>query len=143
MSTRSTISVVLPDCSIRTVYCHFDGYLMGVGRTLLLHYDSQELAELITSFGSISVLSQRIEPIGDHTFNKPESGTCIFYARDRGDPILTKYFISKSDFNISNSHQDYNYVFYNDCWRVFMCDAGFNGMKQIKMNIYGTKVILE
>ena len=143
MSTRGSISVVLADGSIRSVYCHFDSYLMGVGRTLLLHYNSQELAEQITSFGAISILDQRINPIGDHTFRADEDGTCVFYARDRCDPMLTKYYISKSDFNLSNSHQDYNYVFFDNSWHVSRGDTGFNEMNRIKMNDHSTKVMVE
>lgn len=143
MSTRCRISVVLTDGSIRSVYCHFDSYLMGVGRTLLLHYNSQELAERITSFGAISILGQRIDPIGNHTFKTPESGTCVFYTRDRGDPMLFKHFKSESDYNISELHQDYNYVFFDNSWHMFRGDAEFNEMRRIKMNDYCTKVMVE
>ena len=34
MSTCSMIGIVDNACQVASVYCHFDGYLEGVGRTL-------------------------------------------------------------------------------------------------------------
>ncbi len=119
MATRSTIAVVLPNGSIRSVYVHFDGYISGVGKTLLSHWNSQELAEKITSIGDMSILGERINPIGEHSFDKPELGTCLLYGRDRGktdsNPIT---YISLNDYYISNNKEEYNYLFFDNCWHV-------------------------
>ncbi len=42
MATRSRIGVMLDDGSVKQVYCHFDGYVEGVGLTLIENYDSIE-----------------------------------------------------------------------------------------------------
>ncbi len=119
MATRSTIAVVLPNGSIRSVYVHFDGYISGVGNTLLSHWNTQELAEKITSIGDMMILGKRINPIGKHSFDKPESGTCVFYGRDRGEnnsnPTI---YISLSDYYISNNKEEYNYLFFDNSWHV-------------------------
>ncbi len=135
MSTRSTISVVLPCEKVRTIYCHFDGYLMGVGRTLLSFWNSQELAEQITSIGDLSVLGQRIDPEGFHTSNYPESGTCLFFGRDCGeknvDPIT---WISLPEYYIANQFEEYNYLFFDDNWHVSQGNAGKKGMFKIEFS---------
>jgi hypothetical protein len=48
MGTRSTIALEFADGSVSQVYCHFDGYLDGVGADLVRGYsDPFELRELI------------------------------------------------------------------------------------------------
>lgn len=42
MATHSSITVKTSNGKFKTVYCHFDGYPEGVGKTLALHYNSQE-----------------------------------------------------------------------------------------------------
>jgi len=72
MATRSTISVEYPNGTIRTVYAHWDGYLQGVGATLVNHYSDPQLAQAIVEQGDISSLDDTIE-------------SSVFYARDRGE----------------------------------------------------------
>jgi len=45
MATRSRIGVMMDDNTIKQVYCHWDGYVEGVGLTLIENYDSIELAK--------------------------------------------------------------------------------------------------
>jgi len=48
MSTRSTIALEFADGSVWQVYCHFDGYLDGVGDDLVRGYsDPFELQKII------------------------------------------------------------------------------------------------
>jgi hypothetical protein len=48
MATRSTIALEFADGSVSQVYCHFDGYLSGVGADLVHGYsDPFELQKLI------------------------------------------------------------------------------------------------
>lgn len=60
MSTRSMIGVMEKDGSIKAIYCHFDGYLDGVGYTLLNNYDEAKTRELIER-GDISSLGPNIK----------------------------------------------------------------------------------
>ena len=79
MATRSTIAVMHEDGTISQVYCHYDGYVQGVGKTLVEHYNTSELAEKLVSHGSISALYKRIDPTGTHSFTEREAGTTLFY----------------------------------------------------------------
>lgn len=58
MSTRCRIGVELPDGKIKSIYCHHDGYISGVGKVLHDHYDSNELAEQLIELGDISSLGE-------------------------------------------------------------------------------------
>jgi hypothetical protein len=58
MSTRSTIALEFADGSVSQVYCHFDGYLDGVGDDLVRGYsDPFELRELIDG-GDMSCIGE-------------------------------------------------------------------------------------
>ncbi len=74
MSTHSFISLKNSLGTLAGVYCHFDGYPDGVGKTLLEHYTTTEQVSALLQGGSISTL-------GD------DMSETIFYHRDRGEPL--------------------------------------------------------
>lgn len=50
MATRSTIALEFADGTVQQVYCHFDGYLSGIGAQLASDYmDPFKLRDLINS----------------------------------------------------------------------------------------------
>lgn len=51
MSTHSYIGIQTNDGSIRAIYCHFDGYLNGVGAELVSQFSTQTLAEALIEDG--------------------------------------------------------------------------------------------
>lgn len=71
MSTRARIALELEDGSVKSIYCHHDGYLDGVGASLFNNWDLDSVSELILG-GNISGLGSSIE-------------TTIFYVRDKGE----------------------------------------------------------
>jgi hypothetical protein len=92
MGTRSRIGVMHGN-KVKSIYCHWDGYLEGVGATLLKHYDSAKANHLV-ALGDMSSLQA---DIGEkHAFSKHDKITgieyrehndewCTFYGRDRGE----------------------------------------------------------
>jgi len=58
MSTRSYIGYVDKDNKIHFSYCHFDGYLAGVGETLLNYYNSSDRAIKLVDGGDMSSLDK-------------------------------------------------------------------------------------
>ncbi len=84
MATRSTIGMRLEDGeTIRSVYCHFDGYPDGVGATLREHYTNAAKIQQLLDLGDLSVLDVEI---GDKVdFDGRPEGQCLFYGRDRGE----------------------------------------------------------
>lgn len=125
MSTHSTISVKLPDGKIRSVYCHFDGMIQSNGRMLVEHYNSQELAEQLTSLGHLSYIAPLFEPTSEsgHCFEDPEPLITVVYSRDRGEKdqipnVWNSEEEFSNDFENKSFKQEYNYLFKDGEWYV-------------------------
>ena len=56
MATRSRIGIELPDHSVVSVYCHWDGYVSHNGKILVEHYQNREDVEELIDGGSMSHL---------------------------------------------------------------------------------------
>ena len=126
MSTRSLIGIAAPDGSVRAVYCHFDGYIEGVGATLLRHYNSEEKARELLDLGDLSSLGERIAPAPgeDHSFDHPVDDVTVAYHRDRGEKLSpAKLFESKVKMAKEGEGRfwaEYCYVWENGEWQVAM-----------------------
>lgn len=85
MATRSFIGKLLLDGSVRGVYCHWDGYPDGLGKTLTEHYTDPNKVDALLALGDISSLAPEI---GErHDFDRPTPGFTVAYHRDRGEPL--------------------------------------------------------
>lgn len=92
MSTRSRIGIIYEDGSIRSVYCHMDGYPSGVGQTLLDHWNTgQECVDILLDGGDMSSLGK-------------DSVTTGYY-KDRGDKDVD----AQVHENIAAFERDYAY----------------------------------
>ena len=91
MGTRSRIGVMHGD-NVKSIYCHWDGYLGFNGQVLQEHYDSAKANNLV-ALGDLSSLRA---DIGEkHAFSKYDTPNeevrehnenwCTFYGRDRGE----------------------------------------------------------
>jgi hypothetical protein len=83
MATRSRIAIENQDGTVNSVYCHFDGYISGVGKTLFEHYDQEKLEKLL-ELGDISSL-------GESTIDT------VAYCRDRGEDLHFESFKDVED----------------------------------------------
>lgn len=99
MSTHSNINVKVGN-SYYGIYCHFDGYPSGVGKTLIENYNTQELAEKLVSLGDIFSVGESINET-------------VYFGRDRGGED-TGYRISKSPLD----EEGYCYIFENNEWTM-------------------------
>lgn len=119
MGTRSRIGIELEDGTIKSVYCHWDGYPSHNGKILKEHYNSAEKAHELINMGDISSLREKIG--NKHDFMNGPDDECIFYHRDRGDdwedtqPVESN---SRDEFlNLtSHTHGEYAYLFTNKGW---------------------------
>ena len=94
MATRNRIGVMHGD-NVKSIYCHWDGYLEHNGAILQEHYDSTKANQLV-SMGDLSSLGTQIgeqHPFSPH-FDEgskvayeaaKDAGYCTFYGRDRGE----------------------------------------------------------
>ena len=95
MGTRSRIGVMHGD-KVKSVYCHWDGYLEHNGRILAESYDSAKANHLV-ALGDLSSLGTDIGEKHDFdvqaSYGTPEyvaemqlrEKICTFYGRDRGE----------------------------------------------------------
>jgi len=104
MGTRSRIGVMHGD-KLKSVYCHWDGYLSNNGKILQNHYDSAKANHLV-SLGDLSSLGTTIGE--KHDFDV-RTDCCTFYGRDREETGV--------DFTVDQSYdeflsKDYDYEYY-------------------------------
>ena len=85
MATRSRIAIELPDGTVKSIYCHWDGSPDTNGVTLMKHYQERKKVEDLIALGSLSILAKNIEPTEKHTFSNPQSDVVVAYHRDRGE----------------------------------------------------------
>lgn len=127
MSTRSTITAKLNDGSYRAVYCHWDGYVEkpGVGWMLQQHYNSQELAEEVTSLGALSSLDASCGAPPGHSYENSAEGCTVAYHRDRGQAwhecepgVGATYEAAVSQIGT----EEYNYLWNGSAWQLMSDD---------------------
>jgi len=97
MSTRSRIAIENQDGTVTSVYCHFDGYVKGVGKTLFENYNREKTEQLV-ALGNISELKETIEDT-------------IAYARDRGEDLNKTIYIDVEELFEMNSRGGLDYVY--------------------------------
>lgn len=98
MSTRSAIAWYDPALKTgMSVYCHFDGYPSGVGRTLLDYYNDEDRVKRLVSLGDLSYVERFLYPeeyansyavnpeARAHSFDYPWPYVTVAYGRDRGE----------------------------------------------------------
>jgi hypothetical protein len=81
MATRSRIAIENQDGSVTSVYCHWDGYVDGVGKTLNQHYNTKDKVEALIELGNLSSLDETLE-------------TTVAYARDQGDDLIQNLYLN-------------------------------------------------
>jgi len=133
MATRSSISIH-ENGIIKSIYCHFDGYLSHNGNILLNHYNTKEKVEELVNLGDLSILGAIIGE--KHDFNESSSGLpfelkpCYFYGRDRNDKwntVQPREYLSYFEY-FSDEEQEYNYLFTDNEW--YLCS--YKGKRLLK-----------
>ena len=129
MGTRSRIGVMHGD-KVKSIYCHYDGYLEHNGQVLAQYYDSAKANNLV-ALGDMSTLRPQIGE--KHAFSQfdlpPEEveaykeltrDWCTFYGRDRGEVSVWKVantfeeFLEQADL----CGAEYYYIMKDSVWYV-------------------------
>lgn len=109
MATISTISVLCVSSGhVLQSYCHFDGYLEGVGKSLVTHWTNYSRAmSLVEGYGEIRALGK--------DFSDSE-----FYHRDRGEDLQSpSIYASLQDWLSDEVGKVGNdYIMINGVWHV-------------------------
>ena len=83
MSTNSIIAMQVKNGSIKTIYCHWDGYFSWNGEVLLTHYTDPKKVSGLLRLGNLSSLGHEIGK--KHDFEQYDEKVCTAYRRDRGE----------------------------------------------------------
>ena len=143
MSTRSFIVRKTADNKYDWAYCHFDGYVAGVGKTLYENYtDTDKIKELLSG-GDMSILGARINPTNpeNHKFgytknektgeyiNNYEEGVTLYYHRDRGESAESTIHEPEADFAtfLMDYGIDYVYLWDGKEWLVWGGSCNWKG----------------
>jgi len=127
MGTRSRIGVMHGD-KVKSVYCHWDGYLANNGRILQEHYDSTKANNLV-ALGDLSSLRPEIgekhafssleTPMDEEAYDKLYGNMTTFYGRDRGEEnVEWKVAHTFEEFldQVNSCGGEYYYVMKDGVW---------------------------
>lgn len=107
MSTRSYICKQVDSGKYEGIYCHFDGYISGVGDTLDHYYDTKEKVDALIALGNISSLEETLE----------DTKAKAYGGEDEKPFILTSEEIEA----LGDSDIEFVYCYEaNGLWRVYM-----------------------
>lgn len=119
MGTSSTVTAKMGDGTYRTAYVNFDGYLNGVGRTLVDYYKNQEKVEALLAHGDMSCLYGSPEMTEGHSYETPVPGYCIYYGRDRGETGIECSTGATFEESLRNKGaQGYDYLWDGEQWVI-------------------------
>lgn len=99
MATRSYIGKALSNGNVKIIYCHFDGYLSGVGSRLKDYYTTTEQVDELLNGGDMSSL-------GD-TINE----TCYYAAKGEIETDVEAREIGNWRITFSDSWCEYFYLY--------------------------------
>ena len=131
MSTRSIIAATT-DGVTRSIYCHSDGYLEGVGATLLRSYTDGAKIDALLALGDISVLGDRVVPNddeADHCFERRAKGVTVAYGRDRGEEGTEAETHDPGMFMRNPRTEQYTYLHDGEKWLV-RCRTGWRPVSE-------------
>lgn len=105
MSTCSFIGKI-ENSVVETIYCHWDGYISGVGSILQKHFNSKQAVEELLTLNGISSLRSTLEETKQEAYDSENS---------------YKSFCTPQDFFIllqKNWAIEYFYLFVDGKWKV-------------------------
>jgi hypothetical protein len=114
---------------VKSIYCHWDGYLGYNGQVLQEHYDSAKANNLV-ALGDMSSLRASIgekhafskfDPVTNIEHREHNEEWCTFYGRDRGEKDTEWQVATTFDQFLEqcyNSGAEYYYIMRDGTWYV-------------------------
>jgi hypothetical protein len=117
MGTHSRIGKLLPNGKVKSIYCHYDGYLHGgVGEDLINHYQDEEKVDALLELGNLSGLGKEIGQKQDfNDFPRQNPDWCLAYGRDRGEKNQEAKEVSLNEYE-TNLNWEYIYLYKEGKW---------------------------
>jgi hypothetical protein len=151
MGTRSRIGYELPDHSVVSVYCHWDGYVENNGRILVEHYQNRDDVMELIDGGSMSSL--RTTHLWETAAVRDEDGKIVenpdgswvmsptrdaqpLYNTERGEEVSVQH-TSFDEFVSGNSAEEYSYLYdLNGNWKAYK--IGWGPVERVNIPNYVT-----
>jgi hypothetical protein len=129
---------------VKSVYCHWDGYLAYNGKMLQEHYNSAKANELV-ALGDLSSLQPQIgeaHPFGYHgtdmsgeDYEAKFGDMCTFYGRDRGE-TGTEFKVAHTFVEFleqaNGCGAEYYYIMKDGVW---YCGTTYDNMHPLSKNL--------
>jgi hypothetical protein len=93
MATRSTIALEFADGTVQQIYCHWDGYLSGVG------------AELVSDYSDPFALRDLIAEGDTSTIGEPYT--------NRGEELVIRKYKDFDEYRAECQKEEYDYILRN------------------------------
>lgn len=151
MGTRSRIGYELPDHTVVSVYCHYDGYVEHNGRVLVEHYTDRDAVKELIDGGSMSSLrtthlwvtaavrdqeGQIVRDMDGNWVYSPTRDPQPLYHTERGEELNVEH-TSFDEFVSGNSGEEYAYLFdLNGNWKAYK--IGWGPVETIEIPNYVT-----
>ena len=151
MGTRSRIGYELPDHTVVSVYCHYDGYVEHNGRVLVEHYTDRDAVKELIDGGSMSSLrtthlwvtaavrdqdGQIARDMDGNWVYSPTRDPQPLYHTERGEELEVDH-TSFDEFVSGNSGEEYAYLFdLNGNWKAYK--IGWGPVERVEIPNYVT-----
>ena len=122
MGTSAMIGIYnKEDGSVTASYCHYDGYVDGVGRTLFDHYNTMYDAEIVAKGGYISSLEDDYLVSRKNAVHNDEAASFS---------CVEEYLVEGESY----AGADYLYLFDGKAW-FFTSTYNKLGFEEVEMNL--------
>lgn len=151
MGTRSRIGYELPDHTVVSVYCHYDGYVEHNGRVLVEHYTDRDAVKELIDGGSMSSLrtthlwvtaavrdqeGQIVRDMDGNWVYSPTRDPQPLYHTERGEDLQVDH-TSFDEFVSGNCSEEYAYLYdLNGNWKAYK--IGWGPVETIEIPNYVT-----
>lgn len=120
MATRSRIGIMFLDGTIKSIYCHWDGYPANNGKLLIENWADSDKIKQLMGLGNISYLGKEIGH--KQKFDQPtDRNWCLAYGRDRNEADNEAVW-HKDLAEFLSDREEFNYVFKDGYWICFDYD---------------------
>lgn len=113
MATRSRIAIEHVGGLVESIYCHWDGYPSGNGKTLFENYKTEEQVKDLIKLGDISSLGATLEET-------------VAYHRDRGEAYNAPTRHADAGDYLRSDVEEYGYIYRQGEW--FVIDGYMKGL---------------
>jgi len=151
MGTRSRIGYELPDHTVVSVYCHYDGYVEHNGSILVSNYTDRDAVKELIDGGSMSSLRTThlwltsavrdqdgeiaLDKDGNWVYSPTRDAQPLYHA-ERGEELEVDH-TSFDEFVSGNSGEEYAYLYdLNGNWKAYKIGWGKTNTSRVEIPGY-------